>query len=199
MGCSYKGRIWAREPGSIPAFTKWCKQLGNKILDETIDPKDVLANVLIRRKLRRCQTKLSSDLNGPGKSFTKLKRVILIREADELPLSMFDPEIAKVDVSKSRIDLRIRAANNEMWSELAFTVGGDNGFNVADAAMQQVRIRIGRLELPVAEYLTAYPPLVRFVDLSELDGNVLFEPRDSLPSLTIRQIGSRLGTGRALI
>ena len=37
LGCSYKGKIWAMESSTVYSWMNWCKNVGRKILDDTID------------------------------------------------------------------------------------------------------------------------------------------------------------------
>lgn len=37
VGCSYKGKIWAMDSNSLDQWIAWCKGIGTKILDDTID------------------------------------------------------------------------------------------------------------------------------------------------------------------
>lgn len=46
-GCSAKGRVWSKAQGSIPHLVRWCRPVGRKLIDETIDASRILDNVLI--------------------------------------------------------------------------------------------------------------------------------------------------------
>lgn len=41
IGCSNKGRVWTKLVKSIPEFCEWCDKTGNKLLDESIDTKNI--------------------------------------------------------------------------------------------------------------------------------------------------------------
>lgn len=47
IGCSYKGRVWSRETGTIPEFIEWAENIGNKLMDDSINTADIIDNVLI--------------------------------------------------------------------------------------------------------------------------------------------------------
>lgn len=59
----------------------------------------------------------------------------------------------------------------------ALTVGGPGGFRVDQLTGDPIHIKAGVRYCLLAEYLTDYPPMVRFVDLCELDGNMLIRPQ----------------------
>jgi superfamily II DNA or RNA helicase len=41
IGCSNKGRVWTKLVKTIPDFCDWCDKTGDKLLDETIDTKNI--------------------------------------------------------------------------------------------------------------------------------------------------------------
>jgi superfamily II DNA or RNA helicase len=41
IGCSNKGRVWTKLVKSIPDYCEWCDKTGIKLLDETIDTKNI--------------------------------------------------------------------------------------------------------------------------------------------------------------
>ena len=42
IGCSYKGRIWSRCKTDLNDLKEWCSGVGRKVLDETINPDEIL-------------------------------------------------------------------------------------------------------------------------------------------------------------
>jgi superfamily II DNA or RNA helicase len=51
IGCSYKGRIWSQMRGDIDVFIKWCANIGRKVLDESIDPEQVLKGAIVPKSV----------------------------------------------------------------------------------------------------------------------------------------------------
>lgn len=47
IGCSYKGRIWSYQTTNLLTLTKWCHEVGGKLLDATLDPEEVLKGTLV--------------------------------------------------------------------------------------------------------------------------------------------------------
>src|SRR5690606_7341890 len=65
-----------------------------------------------------------------------------------------------------------------------FELGSDERFVVRQTTKPKLDITIGKLTQSLAEYLSSYPPLVRFVDLSEMDGALLYASEEvSLPTV----------------
>jgi superfamily II DNA or RNA helicase len=46
VGCSHKGKIWEMNSSPINYWVEWCRRMSLKLNDNTIDPADVLKNVM---------------------------------------------------------------------------------------------------------------------------------------------------------
>lgn len=51
LGCSYKGKVWEMNSAPINYWIEWCKRISTKLNDKTIDPGDVLKNVMRAEKI----------------------------------------------------------------------------------------------------------------------------------------------------
>lgn len=174
VGCSYKGRVWSREQGSIPAFVRWCAAAGAKLLD------DIIANVLIPKDVtgfpsdrRVLAVEWPAEIMGIAED-----RVVLTAPAlpNGLPITFVD--LKYLDVQGDSMRFALSCDENGQFAEFTLTVGGEAGFVVAQTSGDAIELTIGRTSGTLSQYLSSYPPLVRFVDLSELDGNMLIEPKD---------------------
>lgn len=178
IGCSYKGRVWARDPGTIPELVDWCENIGDKIKDTTIDTTQIIANVLIPEEVSALPDKVVLGIDWPLEIIRQSEeRVVLYKDQFELSISMFDLEIQSVDTGTNSIIVILRSSADQVWGEFRLVVGGDEGFKVTQIAGSEVTIRVGTLRVKLDEYFSNYPPLIRFVDLSELDGNLLIHPQ----------------------
>ncbi len=180
IGCSYKGRVWSRDPGSIPELVKWCEAVGRKINDNTIDTAQIIANVLIPEEIMTLPDKQVLSIEWPIEIVKQSEeRVSLKRDSgSEQPISMFDITLLKTDLVTSQIEFSVSSLDG-VWADLILLIGGDDGFKVSRSSPEPVTIRIGNLALPIEEYFSNYPPMIRFVDLSELDGNLLIKPQNT--------------------
>lgn len=178
IGCSYKGRVWTRDPGSIPELVKWCEAVGKKIKDDSIDTAQIIANVLIPEEVETLPDKQILSIEWPLEILRQSEeRVVLKKGTEEKPVSMFSIELVKSDLVTSQVEFKLVTDPDEVWANLVLTVGGADGFKVTRSSRDEVKIRIGNLEVPVEEYFSNYPPMIRFVDVSELDGNLLIKPQ----------------------
>jgi hypothetical protein len=97
---------------------------------------------------------------------------------DSQPISMFSIEFVELNVSANQLKFQIRSFTDEIWGELVLSVGGSRGFEVTGTTQPPITITVGAMRMSLAEYLSNYPPMVRFVDLSELDGNIMIKPQN---------------------
>ena len=179
IGCSYKGRVWTRGQGTIPEVVKWFKLVGKKLLDDSIDTSKIIANVLIPEEVETLPDKLPLSLEWSLEILRQSEdKVVLIKDEEEISISMLDIEITRYDPVSSQFDFHIYSEPKQTWVVLSMSVGGADGFKVIRTSAEPVSIRVGRLTVPIEEYFSNYPPLLRFIDLSELDGNLLIRPQN---------------------
>lgn len=180
IGCSYKGRVWARDPGVIPELVKWAESVGRKIRDESINTAEIISNVLIPEEVDSLPDKKILSIEWPIELLRQSEeRITVIKGEDERHISMLDIGLVREDVKGSRVEFCLRTDSDESWVSLVFTVGGTEGFKVTNTSGSVAKIRVGSLEVPIDEYFSNYPPMIRFMDLSELDGNLLIKAQST--------------------
>jgi len=177
IGCSYKGRVWCRGQGAIPEFIEWCEDVGQKLQDESIDTGQIIDNVLIPEEIETLPDVRILSVEWPVELLTQSEERIGLRWGeDELPLSMFEIKTDSVDGPASKLHFTV--SSEDVSAGFSLRVGGTEGFLVERCSGPTIVIHVGRLEKRLEEYLSDYPPLVRFVDLSELEGNLIIRPKD---------------------
>jgi len=182
VGCSYKGRIWSREQGPIRRFTRWCKHAGAKLLDASIDTKGIIDNVMIPDEVDRFPDSIVLSLEWPIELLHKPEeRLVLKHSSGEEPLSLF--ELVCDGVSDDNRNMAFHVESEHVRCDFLFRLGVSGGFSIEHVSGAPLQLIFGRLDVPFHSYLSDYPPLVRFVDLSELDGNLLVRPQEA-PDLT---------------
>ena len=104
------------------------------------------------------------------------ERVAFASGGIEWPLYLVDIDYCGKEGSSVRFLLRTDEAPE--LATFTLTVGGEHGFQVRQTGRNDLRIKVGNRDYDASEYFSSYPPLVRFVNLSELDGNLLIKPQD---------------------
>ena len=146
--------------------------------DDSIDTGQIIANVLIPEEVNGLPDKQILTIEWPFELLRQSEeRVVLSRGGEELPISMFNLELLGTNAAANAVDFRVVSADDTVWAGFRLVIGGDEGFRVTRSSGSSVTVRVGSLANTMEQWLSNYPPLVRFVDLSELDGNLLIRPQ----------------------
>lgn len=180
VGCSVKGRVWSRDQGSIPALLTWCQRVGTKLLDDTINIENIIANVLLPSEIEEFPTdKIVLALEWPAELLgVPEDRIVLSSTVEESaqPLYMF--ELLFVSLTASLLQFALVGGEDTRVGEFELRLDAQLGFKVQQTGGDPLTISIGKRSWRLDEYFCSYPPLIRFIDLSELDGNLLIRPRN---------------------
>ena len=178
VGCSYKGRVWSKESGSIGKLIRWCRHVGSKLVDESINTDRIIENVMIPEEVETFPDVPVLCLEWPIEILRKQEDRVLFRHRDvATPLSLF--ELAYDEMSGDNKALRFHVEYGELRADFEYRLGTTNAFSVYHVGGTALSIAIGKREIPLVEYLSDWPLLVRFIDLSELDGNLLIRPQEA--------------------
>ena len=177
IGCSYKGRVWSQAHGPIREFIDWCAVIGAKLNDASINTDAILDNVLLPKELTTVPKARVLSLDWPLDLLAQSEgQVILSGNGRDVPLTMFDIWYEETRPEKNLIHFHIET--HEFGAKFSLKISKDGGFNVALVSGAPITIRVGRRHGTLAAYLSENPPLIRFCDLSELDGNLLVTPKE---------------------
>ncbi|HCH7783170.1 Superfamily II DNA or RNA helicase [Pseudomonas aeruginosa] len=180
VGCSVKGRVWSRDQGSIPALLSWCQRVGTKLLDDTINIENIIANVLLPSEIEEFPAdKIVLVIEWPAELLGISEDRIALSSAvqeDAQPLYMF--ELLFASLTAGLLQFALVVGEDSRVGEFELRLDAQLGFKVQQTGGDPLTITIGKRSWRLDEYFGSYPPLVRFIDLSELDGNLLIQPRN---------------------
>ncbi len=178
IGCSIKGRVWSKRNDTVRRFLDWCDGIGGKLLDKSIDTTKIIENVLIPDEVNSFPDSLVLSIDWPLELLRQSEEKVTLSAGDgELPITLF--EIATDDSKATGNNLRFHIASENKSCQLALHLGVQRGFEVRHVTGDKLTLKAGKLELSLADYFNDYPPLVKFADMSELDGNLLVKPQDT--------------------
>jgi len=178
IGCSYKGRVWSRTPSTIPQFVTWAESIGKKLLDDTISTEDIIDNVLIPEEVNELPNNEILGIEWPIEILKLSEAHVSIEHSgNSSPIYLYDLQIQHVDQPSNDIFFDVINVENQVIGQFALNVGGDHGFSVRNVVAQDVFLQSGARSYPLHEYFNDYPPLIRYIDLSELDGNLIINPK----------------------
>ncbi|MBV8517678.1 MAG: DEAD/DEAH box helicase family protein [Acidobacteria bacterium] len=73
IGASRRGRVWSHQRENVARFITWCDEVGQKLLDTTIDPDEVLKGTLNAQTYRRGRQSCRFTLTGRRRSIKRMK------------------------------------------------------------------------------------------------------------------------------
>lgn len=184
VGASRKGRIWSHKRARVDRLSVWCKQIGAKLLDETIDPDHVLKGTLDSSTLATRPNKMPIAVDWPEEVYTTPEATWSVLMGDEeYPLSELSLELISPGTGGP---LRFAIASEEAHAEVdleLFETGevADYRFVVRDDV--SVRVRRGERAEPedADEFFYREPPVLWFSDGSSLEGNQYVELKSARP------------------
>lgn len=153
------------------------------MVDSTIDTKDIIDNVLIPEEATAVPDTQILGMEWPIELLNKSEdSMTVVTGSNSYPLFLLDLAHTNVDLSKDEVSFSLYVnGNDQSVADFILKVGVANGFAVTQVSKPETILKIGRsTEVPLTEFLSNYPPLIRFIDLSELDGNLILRPTNPI-------------------
>lgn len=176
LGCSYKGRIWSYMRSDLKGFIDWCNNLGKKLIDENIDPNQVLRDTLIPEVINEIphlypthidwddnfydfpESKIEITINGTFYSADCTIELINLNDQGVIDFQVITPNSS----AKFRKELFVDSDND-----------GNNypNFRIIKLDAVQSEVKIASKIFTLLEYFNQSPPIIWFADGSALQGN----------------------------
>ncbi|MCY4404546.1 MAG: DEAD/DEAH box helicase family protein [Candidatus Poribacteria bacterium] len=172
IGCSYKGRIWSRKKTNLNSLRKWCSNIGQKVLDDTIDPDEVLKGTLVPRIISQKPDKMPIGIEWPEK-IIKEDETTFSFLVDNKELHLYQTDIIIIDPSVNG-DIKFALLSENAKIELQLIVSKNN-FKFAVIGNKKVMVRKNAYSVDIIEFFYNDPPKIWFVDGSLLEGNIYTE------------------------
>jgi superfamily II DNA or RNA helicase len=183
VGCSYKGRIWSQRTGNIESLTKWCRSTGRKVLDENINPDEILRGTLTTVQISERPRKMPISIEWPEEMYKESETAYEFVFDGETTLPLYATELVLVDPSEEE-DIRFELASDKLSA--AFTLNVCERDEVKDysysiAPNRSVMIKRGVRQVALERFFQDYPPVIWFADGASLSGNSLTELKKKYP------------------
>lgn len=176
LGCSYKGRVWSYMRGDLRGFISWCKNLGEKLINDTIDPNQVLRDTLIPEIIDEIPRIFPTHIDWDDNFYDYPEAKIHININGNFNSANCSIEIINAS-NNGEIEFEIiTPAGTAKFKKELFTDPGQDGnsfanFRVAKLDAVQSEISIGTQSSDLLDYLNQNPPIIWFADGSALQGN----------------------------
>lgn len=192
IGCSYKGRIWCKRKTNLAEFINWCKQLGSKITDTSIDSEEVLRGTLMPKALTQrpelfpfcidwseefylnSELRYSFEINNLNYDFYNVS-LVLVNPSDTNNIK-FGFEVDKEIVIEFELEI---FNNSQNFSDYRFVKTNPKLFAI---------IKFGTKEQSIESYFYENPPVIWFANGDFLEGNNYIELKSLLIPFKKEQI-----------
>ncbi|MEN1990130.1 DEAD/DEAH box helicase [Paenibacillus hubeiensis] len=175
IGCSYKGRIWSKDQGPIFRFIKWCDNIGKKIINTSINTEEIIDNVIIPQDINCVPDKGILNIDWPVELLQRNEDSISLLTAIS-EVSFANYSIEYVETQKERNQILFKVVYDSFCAVYSLSLY-EGGYRVERVSGSELEIKVGKIRLRLEEWFRDYPPSLLFVDGSELDGNLLIEPK----------------------
>ncbi len=178
IGCSYKGTIWSKWVETIDYWVEWCNGIADKILNPEIDVSDILEGALVPVIIDQRPKVVPYKISWPIELELRNEDTIGI----ELPLITMP--IYTVDIGLTNNDedgpLSFYVGNAEFREEFELVIEKNKHFFRKTKSANAMIVLGKNRSMSMVDFFNEYPPTIKFVDQSTLEGNLLVSIRSSI-------------------
>lgn len=168
VGCSYKGKIWMRWIERIDFWKEWCQDIGNMILDDTIDTNQILENSLTMEIITDFPEGVPYKILMPETietSTSQVRKLYLPKEQKLYPFYQFDLRNPTLVNGNLQFEFLVNARKFTFEQVI-----DENSFIFRQVDGEEIKVRSRNKNVEITEFLTNNPPEISFV---QENGNVV--------------------------
>lgn len=191
IGAAKRGRVWSVLRLRVDTFAKWCRHLAVKIVDESIDPNEILKGTLIPKITSGRPEQHPIGADWPRDFISRQEHQVGFVAMGQSEVSIADVELDVLEGALNEpLTLQLRC---EVWTQHVrleiFPSGETTDYRFVYAGGGGLDVRRGASSgQDICEYLTENPPTIWFADGSSLEGNVLVELPNAAPQYDIDKL-----------
>ncbi|MEN5157118.1 DEAD/DEAH box helicase [Achromobacter spanius] len=176
IGATKRGRVWSFQRLRLEPFSRWCKHVGAKVIDETIDSEEVLRGTLIPKLVKERPAEMPIAVEWPDCVYMEHESVYSIKFEGIGATEFWNLSIELLDPAKTGdIKFRVFSDSSEVVLQLEVVPLDDEAVStyqfvpVGPAATLTKR----QNALPLSDFFNENPPRIIFADGSYLEGSLL--------------------------
>jgi hypothetical protein len=177
VGCSYRGRIWSQRRGNVSSLVRWFRRVGAKVVDEQIDPDQVLSGTLTPRPTAERPNVMPIGIEWPEVFYTEPETMYDFVIDGTVVVPLYLAELSLTDPSEQG-DITFKLETLE--TSVAFTLmlrqqDEDISYSYTIEAGRSVVLRRRGTDTSLTDFFYSNPPVIWFADGASLEGNSLTE------------------------
>ncbi len=176
IGCSYKGRIWSMKVTNLFEFRNWCQSVGSRLVDESLDPEEVLRGTLVPRLVDKRPDVTPIAVEWPECVYHESETTFALEFGGEQAyLCEADIALNKPGTSGPlRLDVFTDSQRSTVNLEI-FKTGEVIDYRFVQTSGPATVMRRGGTAVSLAEFFTEHPPMIWFANGASLRGHELVE------------------------
>jgi len=185
IGCSYKGRIWSKWVESIDYWMNWCDEIACRLQNEDIDTSKIFEGALIPEIIDERPLSIPYGIEWPIEMDLINDNSMIIKHA------LKDYSIYEMD---------IKLFKHAETGPICFTVGNEAVFEEYELHITNRKyefktiksagliLKRNKHEYRMADFFTEFPPRIKFVDQSMLEGNLIVRVTSISPTFNMEHV-----------
>jgi hypothetical protein len=171
IGCSYKGRIWSYRTANLLTLTTWCRAVGERLLNEQLDPEEVLRGTLVPQLVSERPKKMPVAVEWPT-IFYKEPEQAFSFQINGATVYRHDADIFLSDpADDGPLSFAVLSASAGASFELRLAAkDGNPDYAVLSLDESQATISYRGGSMSLREFFEEHPPTFWFADGSSLAG-----------------------------
>ncbi|NTV44719.1 MAG: DEAD/DEAH box helicase family protein [Candidatus Yonathbacteria bacterium] len=190
VGCSRKGRIWSRRVINIDALVRWFDDVGTKVLDESIDPDEVLKGTLRPKIIGARPEKVPIRVDWPEMFYLEAETDFVFTFGAGERAFLHSTEIEVKSFSETGdLEFSIKTGEKVIDFVLQIQESGDSKtYEFIKNSRDDIKIIYRGQETLLSEFFNENPPIFWFADGSCLEGNTYIELNVAPPEIADHKI-----------
>lgn len=187
VGASRKGRIWSHRRDRVDQLAAWCKKIGVKLLDNTINPDEVLKGTLDTKTITERPSKMPIGIDWPEEMYKTPEAIwSIVIDGQEQLLSNLSIEVVGPTLDGS---LKFAIASETEQAELGLELFEEEleeertpNYRFVMWDDKTIHVRRGGAEgEEICAFFYDNPPIIWFADGSSLEGSQYVELKSMHP------------------
>jgi superfamily II DNA or RNA helicase len=175
VGASRRGRVWSFRRVRLNALADWCKGVGSRLVDASIDPDKILEGTLKSEQLSSRPAVMPIGIDWPEELYRDNESAFAFLIDGDRQWPLYETSIELTAPSEAG-EIGFRLVRD--GESVAFTLrlfekeddSKDYRFSIAGSGKASIGARAA---VPLERFFYDYPPVIWFADGSSLEGNLL--------------------------
>ncbi|TCL55410.1 superfamily II DNA or RNA helicase [Kineothrix alysoides] len=187
IGCSYKGRIWSKWVESIDYWMNWCDEIASRLQNEEINTSKIFEGALVPEIINERPLSVPYGIEWPiDLDLINDSSILISRGFDDY--SIYELDIKLTTYSENG-PIRFSVGNNIVSEEYELHISNGR-YNFKTIKANGLVLKRRKHEYKLTEFFDEFPPRIKFVDQSMLEGNLLVRMTSTPPTFNLNRIST---------